>query len=101
MSHESPETLAPVRATANGVPMAPPTSETQSSAEIAQAAPEREIMPRCAHPACACPAEPNSEWCSEECRDAQKGYSASPICPCGHADCVTKQAANNEPGTAA
>lgn len=101
MSHESSDTLAAVRAVAHGVPTSPPTSETQSSAEIAQAAPEREIMPRCAHQACACPAEPNSEWCSEQCRDAQQGYSAASICPCAHAGCVTEQEANSEPGTAA
>lgn len=101
MPHESSNTPAPVRAAAQGVPTSPPTSETQSSAEIAQAAPEREIMPRCAHQSCACPAEPNSEWCSEECRDAQQGYSAAPICPCGHAACMSRQESNSEPSTAA
>lgn len=103
MPHESPRILAPVRAAANGVPTSSPTPGTQSSAEIAQAAPEREIMPRCAHEGCACPAEPNSEWCSEACRDAQQGYSAAPICPCGHDGCVTKQeeGTRTEPGEAA
>lgn len=45
MSHEFPRTLAPVLAPANGAPTAPPTSETQSSTEIAQAAPASMCAP--------------------------------------------------------
>src|SRR5690606_30887472 len=101
MSHESSEILAPVRDAAHGTPSLPTTPESQETAEIAQASPEREIAPRCAHEPCACPAAPESEWCSDACRDAQQGYSRSAGCPCGHPDCVAQEETQGEPRGAA
>ena len=101
MSHEPSESLAPVRDAAHGTPSSPSLPETQSTAEIAQARPEREIAPRCAHRACACPATPDSDWCSDACRDAQQGKSGMTSCPCRHPDCVARQETDDEPRSAA
>jgi hypothetical protein len=39
----------------------------------------------CAHPACHCPAELESEYCSDYCRYAPPIPEA--VCRCGHAEC--------------
>lgn len=89
MTHESPGILAPVRAAAHGTPGPVDTpADSQTTADIAEAAPERELIARCVHEACHCAAANGSEWCSDACRDAQQGFSKAARCPCGHAPCA-------------
>lgn len=41
---------------------------------------------KCAHPSCTCKAAPNSDYCSDECRDSR---GATPNwCACGHPGCA-------------
>ena len=44
---------------------------------------------RCSHPRCPCPADPESDYCSDKCRDATS--SRSEACRCGHALCTQAQ----------
>jgi hypothetical protein len=41
---------------------------------------------KCAHPACRCPAEPGSKYCSTYCHDS--GSKMEIACNCGHAACA-------------
>jgi hypothetical protein len=46
---------------------------------------------KCLHPACHCPARPDSDYCSTYCEGEAK--TADIICSCGHAHCATAGAA--------
>ena len=41
---------------------------------------------KCAHPACSCPTEEGSKYCSTYCSDA--GTKTEIACNCGHAACA-------------
>lgn len=41
---------------------------------------------KCAHPACSCPAEPDSKYCSTYCHDSESKMEVA--CNCGHAECA-------------
>jgi hypothetical protein len=43
---------------------------------------------KCAHPACGCPTEKSSNYCSQSCKDAADLIEIS--CPCGHLGCTTE-----------
>jgi hypothetical protein len=44
---------------------------------------------KCAHDACTCEVKAPDAWCSDECREAQQGYTHEHAsdCGCGHAEC--------------
>lgn len=44
-----------------------------------------ETQKKCAHPACICPAQPGSHYCSTSCEDAKDTTEIS--CNCGHPGC--------------
>ena len=41
----------------------------------------------CAHPACDCPPEEGSKYCSEYCKDAEKSHVMEIGCGCDHDAC--------------
>jgi hypothetical protein len=48
--------------------------------------PQTKAGKKCAHPACRCPAEPDSKYCSTYCHDS--GSKMEIACNCGHAECA-------------
>lgn len=44
---------------------------------------------KCAHPACNCPAQNGSRYCSQYCKDA--GSTMEISCNCGHAGCAMSE----------
>jgi len=44
---------------------------------------------KCAHPGCACPADPGSEYCSPQCQTSSASRDAK--CPCIHELCQQGQ----------
>jgi hypothetical protein len=42
---------------------------------------------KCAHAACSCPAEKDSKYCSEYCREAERSRVMEIGCGCEHAAC--------------
>jgi hypothetical protein len=56
------------------------------SVEELSESPKTKTQNKCAHPACNCPAESGSKYCSTYCRDA--GTKVEIACNCGHAACV-------------
>jgi hypothetical protein len=47
-----------------------------------------ETKKKCAHPSCACPARPDSNYCSTYCEGEAK--TSDVICSCGHPDCANR-----------
>ena len=46
---------------------------------------------KCSHPACNCPAEKGSKYCSQYCKDARGTMEIS--CNCRHPECEARTAA--------
>lgn len=46
----------------------------------------QKLRNKCAHPACSCPAEEGSKYCSTYCHDA--GSKMEIACDCGHDACM-------------
>ena len=45
-----------------------------------------EVKNKCAHPACNCPSQEDSKYCSQYCHDARDTVELA--CNCGHAGCA-------------
>jgi hypothetical protein len=45
---------------------------------------------KCAHPGCACPADPGSDYCSAQCQN-QRAATNGAKCGCGHDACLQPQ----------
>lgn len=48
---------------------------------------EEQSEKKCAHPACGCPSEKGSKYCSEYCKEAEKSHVTEIGCGCEHAGC--------------
>ena len=48
-----------------------------------------EMLTKCAHPACGCAAEKDTDYCSQSCKDAAALTEIA--CQCGHPGCPAQR----------